>query len=744
MANQADTDTPDSPEARAYHCWMQGDYAEAAELLEEAIAAHPMEVIHYWHLGLMLLLQEQEAEAQMVWGLVMSESESEAVETQTSQLIAVLEAEGDRQESLGDPQKAWLVRQYLKALNPEHLDNLLKLIPLSIDLENVGETEEILGQIINLLKNQALGQSQEHKLLQVLQQILDSHPTYPGVIEFVEVLLEKGLDSAIIHPIIFHKTAELLNQQSLPTPSLIQYAELARRLDPNNRAILASLAGLYQNLGNDAESLKIAENLLQIAQTLEDQLKGYYLILKSLLNMGGAWQQASEVAREYQELLIYLMETDPPLESNFFLELMGTLSFQPYLADTPDPTHHFRNRFADFYQKKVKQYYHQEEQLYKTQQVSIELEHRAKVLRIGYLSSCLYRHSVGWLSRWLLKHHNPEQFEIYAYSLRHSDDRVQESIAEVTHFIDLSAAQTPLEIAEFIGSQQLDILVDLDSLTHRFISPILALKPAPIQVTWLGSDASGLPAVDYFIADSYVLPEAAADYYRAKIWRLPEVYLGVDGFEVGVPNLRRDELGIPEKAVVYFSGQTGYKRNPQNGRLQLKIIKAVPNSYFLVKSSIGDQESVKRLFEQMAEEEGVEGDRLRFLPPVASEEIHRANLAIADVVLDTYPYNGATTTLETLWMGIPLVTRVGEQFAARNSYTMMMNVGVTEGIAWTDEEYVAWGIRLGTDATLREEISWRLGRSRQTSPLWDAQKFTREMEKAYQQMWADYLISKSQ
>jgi predicted O-linked N-acetylglucosamine transferase (SPINDLY family) len=744
MKNQAQTDTPDSPEARAYQCWMQGDYAEAAELLEEAIAANPMEVTHYWHLGLMLLLQEQEAEAQMVWGLVMSESESEAVETQTSQLMAVLETEGDRQESLADPQKAWLVRQYLKELNPDNLDNLLQLIPLSIGLENFGEDNEILGQIINLLKHQTLGQCQEHKLLQVLQQILDSHPTYPGVIEFVEVLLEKGLDSSVIHQIIFHKTAELLNQQSLPTPYLIQYAELARRLDPNNRAILASLAGLYQNVGNDAESLKIAENLLQIAQTLEDQLKGYYLILKSLLNMGGAWQQASEVAREYQELLIYLMETDPPLESNFFLELMGTLSFPPYLADTPDPTHHFRNRFADFYQKKVKQYYHQEEEIYKTQQVSIGLERRSKVLRIGYLSSCLYRHSVGWLSRWLLKHHNPKQCEIYAYSLRHSDDTVQESIAGVTHFRDLSGAKNPLEIAEFIGSEQLDILVDLDSLTHRFISPILALKPAPIQVTWLGSDASGLPAVDYFIADPYVLPESAADYYRAKIWRLPEVYLGVDGFEVGVPTLRRDELGIPEKAVVYLTGQTGYKRNPQNGRLQLKIIKAVPNSYFLVKSSIGDRESVKRLFEQMAEEEGVEGDRLRFLPPVASEEIHRANLAIADVVLDTYPYNGATTTLETLWMGIPLVTRVGEQFAARNSYTMMMNVGVTEGIAWTDEEYVAWGIRLGTDAILREEISWRLRRSRQTSSLWDAQKFTREMEKAYQQMWADYLISNSQ
>ncbi len=121
--------------------------------------------------------------------------------------------------------------------------------------------------------------------------------------------------------------------------------------------------------------------------------------------------------------------------------------------------------------------------------------------------------------------------------------------------------------------------------------------------------------------------------------------------------------------------------------------------------------------------------------------MHRANLEIADVVLDTYPYNGATTTLETLWMGIPLVTKVGQQFAARNSYTFMMNVGVTEGIAWTDEEYVDWGVRLGRDPALRQQISWKLRQSRQTSPLWNGQQFTREMEKAFRQMWQKYIES---
>ena len=145
------------------------------------------------------------------------------------------------------------------------------------------------------------------------------------------------------------------------------------------------------------------------------------------------------------------------------------------------------------------------------------------------------------------------------------------------------------------------------------------------------------------------------------------------------------------------------------------------------------------LLMEIAQSEGVSSDRLISIPQVGLEETHRANLQIADVVLDTYPYNGATTTLETLWMCIPIVTRVGQQFAARNSYTMMMNAGITEGIAWTDEEYVDWGIRLGRDENLRKQVSWKLRQSKGIAPLWNAKQFTREMENAYRQMWQKYL-----
>jgi predicted O-linked N-acetylglucosamine transferase (SPINDLY family) len=258
----------------------------------------------------------------------------------------------------------------------------------------------------------------------------------------------------------------------------------------------------------------------------------------------------------------------------------------------------------------------------------------------------------------------------------------------------------------------------------------------------LGLDASGIPAIDYFIADNYVLPENAQEIYSEKIIRLPNSYLSIDGFEIGVPTRKRADLNIPDDAVIYLTVQSGLKRTLNMIYLQLKILQNVSNSYLLIKG-FADKETIRELFLKTADELAISQDRLKFLPNDLNEETHRANLGIADIVLDTYPYNGATTTLETLWMGIPLVTRVGEQFAARNSYTFLKNAGISQGIAWSDEEYLQWGIKLGLDKNLREEVRYQLRQSRQNSPLWNAQQFTRDMENAYEQIWLDHSIQKT-
>ena len=773
---------------QAHQYLILGDYSRAANLYEEAITAEPEIRSYYWHLGLMLLLQGEELEAQTTWLFAMAEGESEEVELWTAELMEVLRQEASRQEELESYSVAWALRQHMKEINPTDVNNLLHLVELIIKLEDFTDEQLASIGITELLKSSELLYLDTDLLLKVLKIVLK--PAFLGI--SVLELLEASL-THIQNP------RDLLNFL-LPAAIRIGYTEkspnLAARLlelysiiEPNYREVLVHLSCFYQNGEQYDKGIKTAKLCNSLPQTLPERIYSYYLVLRGLMSAGGYWQEACEVGQQQEALFLSLIKEQPILlEETVVQRLFSSIYFLPYLQDEPKQNRYIQNQITQICQFNIRNTAKEQAERYakrvllnsppsppklggtgvesssilketdsesppalgdlggeisadfdKFISVSINAKNRTKPLKIGYISHCLKSHSVGWLARWVFKYHDRERFQIYSYLINYSQQRdpLQEWYVNQESQV-YKAGSNGLEIAEKIYQDEIDILIDLDSITLDTTCQIMSLKPAPIQVTWLGLDASGIPAIDYFIADHYVLPESAQDYYSEKIWRLPQTYIAVDGFEVAVPNLRRDHLNIPNDAVVYLCPQRGYKLNSEIARLQLKIIKEVPNSYFLIKG-LSDKGSVKNFFTKIAEEESVDCDRLRFLPDVALEAVHRANLGIVDIVLDTYPYNGATTTLETLWMCIPLVTRVGEQFAARNSYTMMMNAGITEGIAWTNEEYLEWGIRLGKDAQLRQEIALRLKQSRQTSPLWNAQQFTQEMENAYQQMWQKYI-----
>lgn len=715
--------------------WTQADYSRAISFYEQAIEADASIKSNYWYLGLILVLQGQEAEGQATWLLGMAEGEPVQIDSWTKELIQVLQAEAERQNSLGHCSIAWLIRQHLREINPTDINNLLHLINFSILSEAFTEEEFNALGVIETLQSEEAKEVNFQLLMQVLKSVLDYAPLWVFSLEFASACLAHIKEPLVFINLLMRVSVKIA--YSLLQPKLaIQFAELCLRVDAKNLGVLQYLAALYQNAGQYDEGIRLAKLCYALSQRLPDRIFANYTILRGVMGAGGYWQEVGGLMQQHQSLLELLIAEQPiSLEPARIQNLFTTTFFFPYFEDCPQKYRPIQNKLSQFCQAQVESYAGEQASRYREWQLSKPMTHRENPLKIGYVSHCFNRHSVGWLARSLIKHHNRECVSVYVYFLNYKDngDWVQEwyvNHADRAYKGGFSGK----EVAEKIYQDRIDILVELDSITIDIMCEVLALKPAPIQVSWLGCDASGLPTVDYFIADPYVLPKNAQDYYSEKIWRLPTTYIAVDGFEVGIPTLRREQLGISNDAVVYFSGQKGYKRHPDTARLQMKILAQVPNSYFLIKGT-GDEEAIKNFFRQLALEEGVECDRLRFLPEVESEAIHRANLGIADVVLDTYPYNGATTTLETLWMGIPLVTRVGEQFVARNSYTMMLNAGITEGIAWTDEQYVEWGIRLGNDANLRQQIAWRLRQSRLTSTLWNGEQFARDMEKAYEQMW---------
>ncbi|MBW4642599.1 MAG: O-linked N-acetylglucosamine transferase, SPINDLY family protein [Goleter apudmare HA4340-LM2] len=718
------------------------EYEQAANLYEQAIESEPNMISHYWYLGLMLLLQGKEVEAQITWMLALEDVEAENIQSHTQELIQVLQIEAERQENLEDFSVAWVISQHIKELNCHDINNLLKIVYFSFKLNNHKATEfDELG-IIDLLNSQKFIDINLQLLLQVLQQVLDIQPLDKFSIDYIQSCLPYLINTPELLNVLLPAVMRIGYTFKLPATAAY-ILEIYLNIQPKNLEILRHLTNLYYNAKKYSQSIENAQLYFSLSTGIPDKIFAVHLVISILISTGGDWETITLKTQELESLQQKFITEDSLLLDEVKTLLVLTPSFAtPHLKDSPHDFRKIHNQLAQICQSNIQAIYDEPFKRY-SQSITHHRQqgicNKNKKLKIGYVSYALRRHSVGWLARWLFQHHNHEQFEIYTYLVNYNplDQLAQEwyvNKSDQAHKLGITA----LEISEKIYADQLDILIDLDSITLDISCAVMSLKTAPIQVTWLGWDASGIPAIDYFIADPYVLPDNAQDYYTEKIWRLPHTYIAVDGFEVGIPTLRRDELDIPTDAVVYLSAQRGYKRHPETTRWQMKIIKEVPNSYFLIKGD-AEEEAIKEFFYKIAEEEGVNASRLRFLPQDPSEAVHRANLAIADIVLDTYPYNGATTTLETLWMGIPLVTRVGEQFAARNSYTMMMNVGVTEGIAWTDEEYIEWGVHLGKDAALRQQVAGKLRQSRQTAPLWNGKQFTREMEKAYQQMWQKYI-----
>lgn len=728
--------------SRAYQCLIQGNYHQAVMFYEQAISTEPQLKTPYWYLGLVLLLQGQVAEAQTTWLMGLMEGEPDQVDLWTEELRDILLQEATRREALNQPAIALSIRQQLTEICPHDINNNLRLIELAIE-QQIYTGDELTE--LNIIDS--IGEQRDtvdlNQLMSTLKRILQYAPLHPSSLELAEtcVVYAKTIEQASALINILHKASLEAAYIKKYIPIGVSLAELALRLDPQNREVLYHLAPLYIMATQYLQGIETAKLCHSLSHEIPDLIFANYLQLKALLTAGGTyWKQAYPINQQQQLLLKTLVEEPETQVTHLQVSrLFNSNTFVPYLEDRPQAYCEIRNRVAQLCQIVVQSENEKTVGRYKERYENRrKLGNLTKPIKIGYLSYCFRSHSVGWLARWVFQHHDRERFDLHAYFV------ICDLPDDPLHQWYLSQAPKAFksnsyrEIAEQIDQDEIDILIDLDSITLDISCLVVALKPAPIQVSWLGWDASGIPAIDYFIADPYILPESAQEYYTEKIWRLPHTYIAVDGFEVNVPTLRRDQLDIPSDAVIYFSSQRGFKRHPDTARLQMQILKEVPNSYFLIKGG-ADEESIEAFFRELAEAEGVESDRLRFLPGVPTEDIHRANLSIADVVLDTYPYNGATTTLETLWMGVPLVTRVGEQFAARNSYTMMMNAGITEGIAWTDEEYVEWGIRLGKDEALRQQVSWKLRQSRRTAPLWNAKQFTRELEKAYEQMWQRYL-----
>lgn len=358
-------------------------------------------------------------------------------------------------------------------------------------------------------------------------------------------------------------------------------------------------------------------------------------------------------------------------------------------------------------------------------------------IRVGYVSANYYDHAVGTLICQLLEAHDRQKFEVIGYchsavkegARRERIKRAADRFVEIDMMDDLAAAK-------LIHADGIDILVDLMGYTKGQRLRIFSLRPAPVQVTWIGfAGSAGGHTADYIIADRTVIPLGNEPFYDEKPVHMPVCYQVNDSTrEVSHNPMTRTGLGLPEEAIVFCNFNQTAKITPPVADLWAAILKAVPNSVlFLWQLFEAGSNNMRR--EMMAR--GIAANRIHFGGTLPEPE-HLTRYGLCDLFLDSFPYCGHATSSNALFGGCPLLALPGRTFASRVSASLLVALELNELIAQSPEDYVRRAVELARNPFTLKNLKNRLIAARKTSPLFDGARFARDIEQAYTIMMERY------
>jgi predicted O-linked N-acetylglucosamine transferase (SPINDLY family) len=359
-------------------------------------------------------------------------------------------------------------------------------------------------------------------------------------------------------------------------------------------------------------------------------------------------------------------------------------------------------------------------------------------LRIGYLSPDFKRHSVAYFIEPVLKAHNKNNFEIFCYSNSPVQDDVTKRIKRYTDQWRNIVHMNDEQAAALIKNDRIDILVDLAGHTSHNRILLFARKPSPIQINWMGYPAStGLSSIDYRIVDSYTDPAGKTDQFNSEaLIRLPETFLCY------LPDCDSPEINrmpaLEAGCITFGSFNKFSKISSKTFSVWTAILNRISNSRLILKSIALSDSSTRNYALDKFVEGGIEKNRIELYSWLLSVRDHLELYNRIDIALDTFPYNGTTTTCEALWMGVPVITLAGTTHASRVGVSLLSNVGLPEMIALTTEEYVAKAVDLARDLDKLQSLRKSLRDMMSRAPLTDAKKFTLNLEECYRGMWANW------
>jgi FkbM family methyltransferase len=357
-------------------------------------------------------------------------------------------------------------------------------------------------------------------------------------------------------------------------------------------------------------------------------------------------------------------------------------------------------------------------------------------LKIGYVSPDFKRHPVGKFIAPIIKHHDHQKFEIYCYGEIKKVDEITEEIKASCDHWRSTLGLTDAEVIEQIKQDQIDILIDLAGHTDDNRLPIFFSKPAPIQASYLGYFATtGIPTIDYWITDHHLHPVDTEEKTSETIWRLPRCYVA---YQPSPEALEVNPLPALSSEYITFGCLNNFsKLNPFLLSLWAKILQALPQSRLILKShyhNLDDPEE-KQSVELFLQEQGFNLEQVELIDSPTLAEDYFALYHRIDIHLDTFPYNGCTTTCDALWMGVPVLTLAGDRKIQRMGNSLLQAIGLGDWIAHSPEEYVNKAITFAQYLEAIAQLRTSLRERFQKSQLGDIEGLTLALENAYQQMW---------
>jgi predicted O-linked N-acetylglucosamine transferase (SPINDLY family) len=511
------------------------------------------------------------------------------------------------------------------------------------------------------------------------------------------------------------KLGTVLGEMGL-LPEAVTALRRAIALRPDNAVAHSHLGEALRSLGD----LVGAEAALRVALALQPQYPIAYLSLGNVLKGRGNTEEAITAYRRALAL-------DPTLD-RAYSNLLLVLHYRTGM-DAVEMRHE-HERWAEQYALPLAQH----------NRPHANEPTATRQLRIGYLSPDFRAHSVAAFIEPVLVNHDRGAFEIICYANVRRPDAVTERLRALGHQWRYITLASDAEVAARVCNDRIDILVDLAGHTGDNRLLVLARKPAPIQVAYLGyPDTWGFDAMDYWLTDGLSDPPGAERQYVEQLVRLPQ------GFSCYQPPTDSPAVGpLPARVsdrLTFGSFNNIAKVNAEVIGCWATILTALPDARLLLKDrALNDAETCGRLASLFAEK-GVNAERLEMIGWAPASAAHLELYNQVDIALDPFPYNGHTTTCEALWMGVPVVTLAGQTHAGRFGVSLLTHAGLPEYITQSQEAYVEIALRLASDLGGLSDMRQSLRTQLQRSALMDAAGFTRSLEAAYREMWKNYCES---